>query len=450
MTETLSTMIAFVGFLILLSMIVQTFQEALKNLLKLKTGVWERFFHTLYRKEFDTGGATSMAGGVRTALAALKKRAGSGEFVGEFEKRLTRIREIVGRANDLLKTITQSITAVRAVDPNAPDAGRRLLAAIEPLNESLAEIAGLRVHTLLEIYDSLQQKRLVIFQNEVVKFINAQSGITEEIARLGRQQMSQKVVDVQAAAEALQKEIDKVSGMLRDYRIQIENKLDAWLAQLNEEYRRNMLLWTVIIGTAMVAIFNADSFEIYRYLSTNPSAQAGVVQAVAGMKDAKYVTDAADLNSAETQLREGKTTEAKASLMRTAKNLKEDFSMVDDKERGAAVAALEERLQEVQQKDKEASLQQLKFISGELSLLYLSFQKAVVDHHIERLAYLDLPLGWADYVRDFTASTSGWIRLIFRKLGGLLLTSFLITFGAPFWNDVLNAIVGLKNIGAKK
>jgi hypothetical protein len=174
------------------------------------------------------------------------------------------------------------------------------------------------------------------------------------------------------------------------------------------------------------------------------------LRTAAGMKDAKYLTDAADLNSAEIQRREGKTAEAKVSLVHTTKNLKEDFAMLDDNQRIAAVTLLEKKLQEVPQKDNDVSLPQLKGISGELSLLYLSFQKAVVDHHIERLTYLDLPLGWADDYHTFTAGAGNRWRLLFRKLGGLLLTSFLITFGAPFWNDVLNAVVGLKNIGVKK
>ena len=30
------------------------------------------------------------------------------------------------------------------------------------------------------------------------------------------------------------------------------------------------------------------------------------------------------------------------------------------------------------------------------------------------------------------------------KVLGLLLTLFLIAFGAPFWNDVLNTLIGMK------
>jgi len=264
------------------------------------------------------------------------------------------------------------------------------------------------------------------------------------------EKVKELVKTTQDYAASLQRGVDNAAKMLLQYRVQIENKLDSWIAQINEEYRRNMLLWTVLIGSALVFIFNADSFAMYKYLSANPTAQAGVVQAVAGMEDAKYLTDAADLNSAEALLRDNKPVEAKASLVRTAKNLKEDFAMIDDKQRTAAVTAIEKRLQEVPQRDKDASLQQLKTISGELSLLYVSFQKSVVDHHIERLAYLDLPLGWADDYREFSTGAGKRWRLFFKKIGGLILTSFLITFGAPFWNDVLKAVVGLRNIGQQR
>ena len=52
MSETLAALIAFVGFLILFSIIVQSAQEAVKNILKLRVGVWERFFINLYSGEF--------------------------------------------------------------------------------------------------------------------------------------------------------------------------------------------------------------------------------------------------------------------------------------------------------------------------------------------------------------------------------------------------------------
>jgi hypothetical protein len=58
MSDTISNLIAFVGFLIIFSKLVQAVQEALKNWFKLKTAVWERFFVNLYRREFLPKDAT--------------------------------------------------------------------------------------------------------------------------------------------------------------------------------------------------------------------------------------------------------------------------------------------------------------------------------------------------------------------------------------------------------
>lgn len=54
MNEILSSLIAFVGFLIVFSMLIQSVQEALNNLFKLKSGVREQFFITLYKRKAYT------------------------------------------------------------------------------------------------------------------------------------------------------------------------------------------------------------------------------------------------------------------------------------------------------------------------------------------------------------------------------------------------------------
>jgi hypothetical protein len=73
-----------------------------------------------------------------------------------------------------------------------------------------------------------------------------------------------------------------------------------------------------------------------------------------------------------------------------------------------------------------------------------------------KLGSLDLPLGWTeDWPQLRSVFSAGGItheafRLVFKKVGGLLLTLILITFGAPFWNDVLGLLVGLKTAAFKK
>ena len=83
----------------------------------------------------------------------------------------------------------------------------------------------------------------------------------------------------------------------------------------------------------------------------------------------------------------------------------------------------------------------------------MELQKKSFDYQLEGLYATNLPLGWVDDWKDFRSTvTDGNQRLIliFKKIGGLAITIFLITFGAPFWNDILNALVGITRTTFKK
>jgi hypothetical protein len=57
------------------------------------------------------------------------------------------------------------------------------------------------------------------------------------------------------------------------------------------------------------------------------------------------------------------------------------------------------------------------------------------------------PIGWVRESRDIRAwPTEPWP--IAFKLFGILLTSFAITLGAPFWFDILNTIINMRLSGA--
>jgi hypothetical protein len=62
-------------------------------------------------------------------------------------------------------------------------------------------------------------------------------------------------------------------------------------------------------------------------------------------------------------------------------------------------------------------------------------------------------VGWLADLKVFRAVPLGGkqrLILIFKKIGGLIITIFLITFGAPFWNDILSALVGITKTTFKK
>lgn len=64
----------------------------------------------------------------------------------------------------------------------------------------------------------------------------------------------------------------------------------------------------------------------------------------------------------------------------------------------------------------------------------------------EEVQDLQLPIGWSsgpDDPRALPSTTPGWLA----KIGGLLLTIFAVSLGAPFWFDMLNKLVNLRRSG---
>ena len=62
------------------------------------------------------------------------------------------------------------------------------------------------------------------------------------------------------------------------------------------------------------------------------------------------------------------------------------------------------------------------------------------------------PVGWAtpstgkyEEVRSLPYTMAGWLH----KIMGLLLTTVLVSLGAPFWFDMLSKLVNLRNTGIK-
>jgi len=100
---------------------------------------------------------------------------------------------------------------------------------------------------------------------------------------------------------------------------------------------------------------------------------------------------------------------------------------------------------------KEQKLALLKDKEGDLSKLYLELQKLSIDYQLGHLTALDLPLGWtAEYKEITSAKGNMLIYFAVKKIGGLTLTILLVTFGAPFWNDVLSALFGIKTMMLKR
>jgi uncharacterized protein YukE/O6-methylguanine-DNA--protein-cysteine methyltransferase len=448
MSETISNLIAFVGFLIVLSMLVQTIQEALKNALKLKTAVWERFFVNLYRREFLPKETTdNKFTGIRQEF--FWNRLGSKDFVGEFNERLQRLKGIVSKADEIIKTLKTTLSEIKNLDPDARDIQDSMLLKIKPLFDSLNEITGLKLGSLLNIYDQFNKEKIKNLCRYSEDFLNKNKSFADQIKTL----RTREIKEFQDKCEALLQKIDEVEIILSKYKSQIENKIDAWIAQVNEEYRRNMLLWTFMIGCGLVLIFNADSFNIYKYISSDSKVQSALIQQVSETTVKTQKAKADSLNIIESALKQSDVQKAKAEIINLSENMKKDFTEFDDKTNTEKIKKLKEDTEKYFSKEQEGSrkLVFLKDKSGDLSRMYLELQKISINYQLGRVNSLDLPLGWPCDLGDIKDKNGNFsLDLILKKIGGLFLTSILITFGAPFWNDILGTLVGIKGMTLKR
>lgn len=453
MSETISNLIAFMGFLIILSVLVQAIQEALKNAFKLKTAVWERFITNLYRREFfPKETADNKFPDIKREF--FWSRLSSKDFVGEFNERLQRLKGIVFRANELIKTLKTSLSEIKNLDPDARDIQDCILLKIRSLFYSLQEISGLKLASLLNIYDQFHKEKIKDVCGYADDFLSKNKDLTNRIKTL----KTREIREVQDGCETLLRKINEIEFILSKYKFQIENKIDAWIAQVNEEYRRNMLLWTFIIGCGLVFIFNADSFSIYKYISADSKVQTALIRQVSETTVKTQKAKADSLNIIESALRQSNAQKAgiqkaKDEIIKMSENLREDFASFGNTVKAEEIKKLKEETEYFFSKGQDESKIPafLENKSSELSRRYAELQKVSIDYQLDRVTSLDLPLGWSADLSDLKDKKGNpSLAIILKRIGGLFLTSILITFGAPFWNDILSTLVGIKGMTLKK
>ena len=458
MNDTLTTLIAFVGFIIVFSSLVQSFQEGLKNLLKLKTRVWERFFVSLYQMEFSLQVPKESLSLPKTSEPKLEPSAEKPkkkDSVGEFDIRMKRINNVVVRAHDLLKGMKTTLYEIKDIDPKTVDA-KALLERVDKFRDALEEVMGLKLDGLLTIYDKFIKTNISNFYNnkELTDFLNQYPDLRDKWKGLE----ASALTDLQKTCSQLLKQILDIERTIGRYRLQIEDKMDSWIAKVEEEYNRNKLKWTVIIGAAFVLVFNADTFSIYKYLSIDSKAGATLIQKAAEITAKSQKANPDDLNKIEDALKANKADEAKELIDKQLQKLEDDFAPYKTQDEKAQdkideIKKLREEVGNIKIAEKDNALKSLKRKSGDLSRLYIELQKKSLDYQLEGLQAINLPIGWLADWKGFKAVAVDCSRLfilIVKKIGGLSITIFLITFGAPFWNDILNVLVGITKTAFKK
>lgn len=451
MNNTLSTFIAFAGFLVVFSVLVTSLQETIKNLLKLKAGVWERFFFELYKKEF-------LGDKKKNNKLDFIPDYWSRPFIGEFDERLKRLKRIIVLADTSIRKLQTDINNL-----DMEDLTRH---SLKKIIETTQQIKMLNLDSLLKIFDQFGRSDLKKLKEKISAF---EKSVTDYFEA---KDDALKIIEKAIAnhCNELKTEIINTIPEISEYKLKLELKADAWIEQINCNYKKNMHKWTFFIGLVFVFICNADAFSIYQHLKVNPELRESIIQLANKPGGEKLNLNADQLNDIQTSIAEAKKenpktleklNEIQSGLTAAAGNFIKDYNQFNlplaplnnfldalketEAEMKAKITAANKKL------DVTPYLKLLNSYYSKLAVLFVTFQRDTLQQQLKTVTDTELPLGWSDDFKNFKiiGRSIALMWFIIPKLGGLLLTSFLITFGAPFWRDVLTALVGIKSTGLK-
>lgn len=172
-----------------------------------------------------------------------------------------------------------------------------------------------------------------------------------------------------------------------------KEKIGKWFDETQERligsYKKKVQWWIFIISIVLVGSTNADTFTLVNYLYGNDDARKALADKAVG-----FVQDTAGLN----------------------KIVAIDTLAIDS----ATLRSQEELIAKIDQ------------------------DIATIKELNEDLKETGIPVGWS---KEQLAELKSWN--IIKKIGGLLLTVFAVSLGAPFWFDILSKIASLRSSGTK-
>ncbi|MCI0490907.1 MAG: hypothetical protein L0229_30305 [Blastocatellia bacterium] len=441
----LDNVIAMVVVILVLSLIVQSIQAILKKAFKIKSRHLEDSLVDLFetalnkpggevtgwfvnipflRSLFSRKGPADLADTeVKNLLAAVKRRfkeigrvAQSGKTIldsidkddlmkvlgkvapgvllpiSQIKSLCEQIKELEAVINqiesdDLEGTAKTKFTAVHASLASLFDDVRRIFDGqdVKPglVLENVINLKELKLGDVAGLLGEVQKK--VEEDREAVKDSDA-----ARAAAL--QALEEKLETAAATITALREKYDAALAPLRAKLNEVNEWYDTVMQSLEERYTRSMKTWAVVISFLVVAYLNANVIDIYNNISANEVLQSQLSQAGEAQMEVynQRLADARQSQNAEDQ--EKILGEIKAEV----DNLK----------------------------------QQVGYYTS------LGFQPTKWQKVKERFnPSLWKSDGWWDRRKEDVKTLAGW-----------LIMTFLLSIGAPFWQDALESLFGVKNL----
>ncbi|MHC4445976.1 MAG: hypothetical protein ACYTBZ_27235 [Planctomycetota bacterium] len=489
MQENLDVLISFVIVIVGLSVLVQIVVEMFKNLFKIRWGVYEKFLKELYKDYFyesavpttpaantesrptppNTKGQTKPKG----FFGKIKDR----EKIGSITQRLRSLHDkVVSFIEDLNKLKATLFSLKKNLD------NQRYQFDLASLRDLLNDLDIIRQRLLGKQFARLFEIYLQAIDQNIVNDYNKMINEVDDILKLDI-----KKVVVESITETIDKlvtHIHSVEKFVQEYQTKISANIDSWLQDLSNRYSRSIAKISFFIGCFVVITLNADTIAIYRTLRDEPAVRQNLIQQSEEFsKITQPSVNADDINKLNSlaeritnKLEPNEKVAAQdyrmfvdryGSLMSSQKQGAESYNQVYQKiEHSERITitlpyppekttqGLFVQSEKLVKDNKPLTESQIEAVTSEINgavtrvtANYLAFQHALVRNQNVLLHSTGLPLGWTGGRLDLTFG-SFWSFCV--KFIGLLITAILISFGAPFWNDVLKSLFGIRSLLRKQ
>jgi hypothetical protein len=453
--NTLNTLIAVVIVLLVLSLVVQSVQQSLKKLLKIKSrqiedslvdlfehvldratpppaGWWRRLIvqspilrfitRSKHPCECDeTGEVKALYGAVARKLKELGRTSQSGKLMLDSIAKSDLTKVLLAVAPDVL---TPDFTERVKSAATKFDALKQLIAQFKPSGfaahlsqdskDKLAKMQGaLRpligdVSAFLEGQPTGSSFMLDLKNLREVKLADVQQLITEaqqaveqDLALAQQQNLAPAVTVLTAGADGLRLIAEGVGALQGAVEGALANlsKAETWydtvMQSFEERYTRSMKTWGLIISFLVVAVLNANFFTVYRNIAASDVLRNNIIQANDAI--AKQYAERAQVNNAA---------EANQSLQQWYSQSRGQI---------ASDAAL---------------------YTG---LGFTPLRPADIGD-------------WFNYQNSSWKTATRWQYWSqpFYTLAGWIVMALLLSVGAPFWQDTLESLFGIKNFLRKQ
>lgn len=334
-------------------------------------------------------------------IETLRAAAQAGAASGQFASISAEFASIEVALRPLFNDVQSIIDAHKVTVPgHAPAAA---LPAGEPapalLVRDLTALRGIKIEDVLKLLGDVQSK-LTAASATVPAGSPAATAVAGLATGLG---------NIASDITALRQRLDAAIAPFQAKVTEVEKWYDIVMQSFEERYNRSMKTWAIVIAFLVVAVLNADLLTIYHTIAANSVISKALVdQGPEILKQSRERTNASQASGGAAPAGQTGATQGTPA---TASDAEKEFK---------------------------AGLDQLKKDAA----LYVDVGFA--------------PLKWQqvkDWLRTLSPGNEEWWRdrkYDLRVLLGWIVMAMLLSIGAPFWQDTLESLFGVKNLLRKK